>query len=464
MKRAGLAIVVGALLTSPSVAQATLTLNPTILDDPSGPGSCPSDPCSLRQAVSYVQAAGGGTVSLMPPAPQGTYVEKLNSISVPGSVAIVGPGPRSVTIENVGSGAGNHVFYALPGPTGTVSISGVTITGGINAALGGAIRSDGNLNLSDVAITGNTSGQTFNHYSGHGGGVSIDQGQLTISDSTISGNTAATGGGIYMDSNSSAVISDSTIAGNMATTGGGIHDPSHAVTLTNVTLADNTATQPGGTGGNWAGFGALTAKNTIIAGGSATTAGTENCGGGASPYVTAGTHNLEDRNQCGLTGAGDLINTDPLLGSLGNNGGNTDTLLIGAKSPAIDAGAGCVDATGAPLTHDQRGVTRPQGPACDIGAFEREAPPNTKIGKATINQQANSATFAFKATGTGKQGAAKVSFQCALVKGKKKPAFKACTSPKRYKHLKKGRYKFEVRAFDSAGKDPTPAKKKFRIK
>jgi hypothetical protein len=55
----------------------------------------------------------------------------------------------------------------------------------------------------------------------------------------------------------------------------------------------------------------------------------------------------------------------PDLGPLQDNGGATATQAIQASSPAHDAGGEAVD---------QRGVARPQGPACDIGAFELEAP------------------------------------------------------------------------------------------
>jgi hypothetical protein len=63
--------------------------------------------------------------------------------------------------------------------------------------------------------------------------------------------------------------------------------------------------------------------------------------------------------------AGAKQNTDPLLGALQNNGGETDTLALQPGSPSIDAGTN----DGCPAT-DQRGVSRPQGSACDIGAFE----------------------------------------------------------------------------------------------
>jgi hypothetical protein len=89
-------------------------------------------------------------------------------------------------------------------------------------------------------------------------------------------------------------------------------------------------------------------------------------------------------------------------------------------------------------------------------------PPNTKITKAKINSKAGKATFKFKAVGTAS------TFQCALKKPAKhrkasKLRFKSCKSPKTYKHLEPGKYTFEVRAVSAAGRDPSPAKKKFKI-
>ncbi len=60
---------------------------------------------------------------------------------------------------------------------------------------------------------------------------------------------------------------------------------------------------------------------------------------------------------------------NPLLGPLRDNGGQTETEDLLAGSPAIDSGtfSGCPEA-------DQRGVPRPQGAACDIGAVEHTVP------------------------------------------------------------------------------------------
>ena len=91
-------------------------------------------------------------------------------------------------------------------------------------------------------------------------------------------------------------------------------------------------------------------------------------------------YNFSDDNSCGaiFTGTGEIKNNvasgsfrlDPA--GLQSNGGPTQTIALLANSPAVDAVpvASCTNMTGAPLTTDQRGVTRPQGEACDIGAFE----------------------------------------------------------------------------------------------
>jgi hypothetical protein len=86
-----------------------------------------------------------------------------------------------------------------------------------------------------------------------------------------------------------------------------------------------------------------------------------NCSG----TITDASHNLSSDGSCTFTGVGSMNNTDPKLGPLADNGGPTLTMALLPGSPAINAGT----AIGAPTT-DQRGVTRPQGPGVDIGAFE----------------------------------------------------------------------------------------------
>jgi hypothetical protein len=128
------------------------------------------------------------------------------------------------------------------------------------------------------------------------------------------------------------------------------------------------------------------------------------------------------------------------------------------RSPTIDAGAtdpftGALDLEGAP---------RLQGAAPDIGAAEftplppPPTPLNTKIVRAKVKRKKHRARFSF----TGSGGSGGLRFRCRLDKGK----FSSCRTPRLYKHLKKGRHVFRVRAVDATGAvDPTPAKRRFRI-
>jgi len=72
-----------------------------------------------------------------------------------------------------------------------------------------------------------------------------------------------------------------------------------------------------------------------------------------------------DINNLITSPASAIIFTDPLLGPLADNGGPQQTMALGAGSPAINAG----NSTACPAT-DQRGIGRPQGSGCDIGAYE----------------------------------------------------------------------------------------------
>ena len=81
--------------------------------------------------------------------------------------------------------------------------------------------------------------------------------------------------------------------------------------------------------------------------------------------ITDGGDNISSDISFPFSAPGSMNNTDPELGVLGNYGGPTQTIPLLMGSPAIDAGG----AGGCPAT-DQRGVPRPFGGACDIGAFE----------------------------------------------------------------------------------------------
>jgi hypothetical protein len=197
-----------------------------------------------------------------------------------------------------------------------------------------------------------------------------------VLDSSISNNTgqvnsggnSSGGGGVFDNEGSGAVYLTSTLSGNMITltnattdNGGGAIHTFGPVEVSNATIAGN---RTNASGGGILSDGSLDLKDTIIADN-----GADNCGG-TGTFSSAG-FNLESTNTCGLNATGDLVNTEPKLGPLQNNGGPTLTQALPAGSPAVDAGS-CTDILGNPLTTDQRGVARPQpaGGKCDIGAYE----------------------------------------------------------------------------------------------
>jgi len=225
--------------------------------------------------------------------------------------------------------------------------------------LGGAIyNNSGLLTVEDSTFTGNEATDGGAIFSGGEGST------LTLRRSTLNGNTANGGGGALLLFPGINLIENSTLSGNMATIGGGIRSGITAelgtATLINVTLHGNSA-------GNGAhlyvddGSQPVTVQNTIFG-------LTQD---GAACYLgvplTSGGYNVEHAESCGLTGATDVQNTDPLLGSLADNGGPTQTHLPQPDSPALDVALGDCLAT------DQRGIARPSGAACDMGAVEVQA-------------------------------------------------------------------------------------------
>jgi hypothetical protein len=130
-------------------------------------------------------------------------------------------------------------------------------------------------------------------------------------------------------------------------------------------MADNTASINQGSTISVAGdLSTLTVHNTIIAKQSGDAG--KDCALFGGAKLTSQGYNLETADDCAFHVAGkDQINVNPQLGALAGNGGPTQTMALSAGTPAVDAADPNCD-----VPTDQRGVTRPQGPRCDIGAFE----------------------------------------------------------------------------------------------
>ena len=172
-----------------------------------------------------------------------------------------------------------------------------------------------------------------------GGGLYNFNGSATLTDVILSGNQASGEGGVY-NLGTLILISD-TLSGNSGTP-----------RLTNVTLSGNSAEVIGGISS----AAPISLTNTIVA---------NSPSGGNCSAALGGIENLSSDNTCGF-GAG-RDNVDILLAPLGNYGGPTLTHLPIPGSPAIDYGTDI----GCPST-DQRGLPRPAGLRCDVGAVERQ--------------------------------------------------------------------------------------------
>ena len=241
----------------------------------------------------------------------------------------------------------------------------VTLSNNHGGRNGGGIHHYQNtLTLNNVTLSGNVSDNGGGQ--GTGGAIRNESGLLVATNSTLDHNAAAAqGGGLFNASNSTSDLTNVTISANTAITGGGAFNEAGIIgtaiiTLTNVTLKDNGATDGGGVYNANDAHDFVFLKNTIIA--DSLSGG--NCKGKA---FTASKYSLSSDGTCALAGVGNLNSTPAQLNLLANNGGPTRTHLPKPASPAVD-GVGGNDCP----SSDQRGVLRPQGLSCDIGAVERQ--------------------------------------------------------------------------------------------
>lgn len=345
-----------------------------------------------------------------------------------GGIGALGPNSdlvvRDSTIsENVASAAG------APGKEG----------GGTE---GGGVFAQGGLTIERSTVSGNRAdarggqGPASAAQAGGialGGGVRKPSGGATISASTISENVAdassgpganggiVEGGGLRIDANAPTAISNSTIDGNVAigrgsaiAHGGGLttrEEGGGRITISNSTISDNLL-ESGALaidGGNLFSMNTVRIANTIVSGGIGPV-GAGNCGGGVESLG----FNLDSANECGFEAPGDIVNADPALGPLQDNGGPTATRVPAAGSPAVDRGSAFGAAT------DQRGLRRPVdlgtvpnsaangADGSDIGAVELQPgaggpPPGSfGLGKLTRNTRNGTARLQVTLPGPGK--------------------------------------------------------------
>jgi CSLREA domain-containing protein len=361
-----LVAVVAGLLVVPSAGAVTINVTTVADDYGASPGTC-----SLREAITAAQtdsgfdgcAAGAGadTVSL----PGGTYLitrpgadEDLN---VTGDLDVVGTGTLSIEPANDNAKVvldANQIdrVYDQQG-NNSLTIKNQHVFGGVLTLIGD-----------------------------DGAGIRNAVGQLTVEGTTISSNrTDFQGGGVAVYSNLAMI--NSTITGNEANgNGGGIYAPGGAaVSVRSSTITGNSAdmdANDNGQGGGFADGGAssISFTNVINAGNfdrSPNQAGaTPDCSSGPAyfPDFTIQVQPFAAGNcLIGFDPGTNKTVTDPLLGALQDNGGQTPTIALLPGSPAIGAGAPSPSPDACPAT-DQTGRPRPAD-GCDIGAVQFIPPP-----------------------------------------------------------------------------------------
>lgn len=236
---------------------------------------------------------------------------------------------------------------------------------------GGGIYSDGSVYVASSRFASNCTAY------GAGGGIA-NINLITIEGSTFLGNSARGGMGGGLESDYAGGVTNTLFLSNSASFGGGINAYGNLLVINN-TLVGNTADGTSPVNASCAGAAPLPVNNGTDYGGgiAANTATLTNTllsgnpiGGNCATVSTSvidGGHNLDDANTCHFTNTGSLTNTNPLLGPYKVNlpGLAVATLGFPYNSPAVDGG----DPNICP-SNDMRGIRRPIGARCDIGAYE----------------------------------------------------------------------------------------------
>jgi predicted outer membrane repeat protein len=309
----------------------------------------------------------------------------------------------SIVSSNLVDGSGGAL-----GSTGDILVVRSHVDGNTTDGDGGAIYADedGDITVIDSTVNGSDA-------DGPGGAIWGLDGDITIVNSTLNGNRADDRGGA-IGGEADVLVINSTIARNLAVAhvGGGIWSRSDAYVI-NSTISDNYAEGVGGgilaagtvglaystvqdniapvagnvgAGERLESFGSIIGPTKTETGGHVQPTET-NC---HVPTATSFGYNLVTDDSCHLSGPGDVIGGDPMLGPLAQNGGLGETRVQQPGSPVIDR-IPASDCSFAPFEDmrqiqqqledlvtyrlaigatDQRGVTRPQGPMCDVGAVE----------------------------------------------------------------------------------------------
>ncbi len=386
-----------------------------------------------------LQGAGDGTNSATDTIIDANGVDRAIDVQSAPSIGLDFTA-NDLTIEN-GDVTGDGGGVRMQDTNGTVTINRSTIQDSDATADGGGLVMKGGTNgqghqvqVVDSELDGNTAG-------GEGGGLfvqtaspdSTGSNSVEVDGSTLSGNgSTEAGGAIYAESPTRLDLLNSTLSGNTAGGGGGavalglINPEFHSQFST---IAGNSTTLAGGAGGIQTDSDSdlVYIEGTILSGnladGSAANCA-EIAGTGADGTFAAQSlgYSLESADTCGLDGAGDLVDTNPKLADLADNGGPTRTIALLPVSPALDLVPNSPTdychytevPGGSPVTvdlsTDQRGEPRPTAAGlCDVGAWEGQPPSSSPAITGTDpNSPGNSLAPAVKGTASANSTALQI--------------------------------------------------------
>lgn len=357
--------------------------NGDTVDSNAGDGECrdASLRCSLRAAIEEANATTSTADAILFALPDPSIIDlTLGELEIKSQIAIVGPGARRLTVQrSFAAGTPDFRIFHIFGFHFGATVRGITVRNGriTGALFGGGFYVDNGLPLTLVDVT------VSNNFALYGGGLA-NAGSVNITRSLFTGNRGNNWAGAIYNMNNPVRrpvwIKNSTITGNSANAHGAISNDG-TLLLVNSTITHNSADEITSGIASYS-EGTVTVLNTII--GSDTSPTLTSLGGA---FISLGNNIVTDaRNSTGFVNGvnGDQVSNsnaiDPLLGSLMNNGGQTDTRALLAGSPAINTGNNCV-LTGKcstnpvfRLTTDQRpGFDRRFAGTVDIGAFERDS-------------------------------------------------------------------------------------------
>lgn len=266
---------------------------------------------------------------------------------------------------------------ALQVTAGTLDVDGCAFTKNLSPGSGGALFIEGGARatLTRTMFHGNASlggngGGWGGAIDGEGAGTTI-----VVRQSAATLNRAAWGAFAHITTGTALRLESSTLYGNLSTTAGTLASPGGGYTLVNATIVNNTNTSatPSSAGLYlYSDPATYVVTNTLVAANRDVNGRELNCERrDLTTVVTSGGGNLfSDRaGNCAaaFTAPGDQLLVDPLLDPAGalDHGGPTPTVVVQRRSPAINGGN-----DEACPTLDQRGVKRPWGAHCDVGAVE----------------------------------------------------------------------------------------------